>query len=236
MSWGWGRVLEKVGLQLRAEQPKDGSRQKGGEARAGRGVRLLSPSSLQGQPGPPPSGPLLPGASHLLFLQPEALISYFTGRAHPSGLSQMGSAFLSLPGASSPGSSSLLYAPMESQTPPAIPHNISSTTQWLPVFSAVHPTRAGTPPHSCQLPAAQLGTCYREGLRPDGGMSGRALSYAWCWWVRGGRERWNQEGQRARRTSGDSTLCRRAGECGRALVVMSPWAGYKWKGVGRWER
>lgn len=153
MSWGWGRVLEKVGLQRCAEHPKDGSRQKGGEARAGRGLRLLSPSSLQGQPGPPPSVPFLPGASHMLFLQPEALIPYFTGRVHPSGLSQMGFAFVSLPGVSSPGYSSLLYAPMESQTPPAIPHHISSTTQWLPVYSAVHPTRAGAPLiHANSLP------------------------------------------------------------------------------------
>lgn len=48
-----GRVFEEVGLQLSAEHPKHVSRQKGGEARARRWVELLSPSSLQDQPGPP---------------------------------------------------------------------------------------------------------------------------------------------------------------------------------------
>lgn len=78
MSWDLGSLLEKVGLQPSAEHTKDGSREKGGEARAragAGGVRLLSPSSLQGQPGPPLSLPLLPGASLLLFLP--------TRRAHP---------------------------------------------------------------------------------------------------------------------------------------------------------
>lgn len=75
MSWDWWRVLEKMGLPLSAEYPKDGSRQKGGEARARMGVTLPSPSSLQGQPGHPLSVALLPGASHMLLLP--------TRSAHP---------------------------------------------------------------------------------------------------------------------------------------------------------